>query len=76
MAEAATPDALSFRRFVDQYRARCLWFLRADYYPETATEYAEVLRHIERNGDREAFLRVAEFRRWLSPPSSETSAAS
>ena len=65
-----------FRRFVDQYRARCLWFLREDYYPRTPAEREEVLRQIAQHGDRDAFLRVAQFRTWLSQLSSETSAGS
>lgn len=65
-----------FRRFVDQYRARCLWFLREDYYPQTPAEREEVLRQIAQHGDRAAFLRVAQFRTWLSQSSSATSASS
>jgi hypothetical protein len=79
MAPSNRPPALddrAFRAFVDEYRARCLWFLRADYYPVTAAEQAEVLRLIERHGDRRALVRAAEFRQWLSRRSSATSAAS
>jgi hypothetical protein len=65
-----------FRRFVDQYRAQCLWHLRHDYYPQSPAERLEVLRQIALHGDREAFLRVAHFRAWLSPLSNATSAAS
>ena len=65
-----------FHGFVDQYRARCLWFLREDYYPRTPAEREEVLRQIAQHGDRDAFLRVAQFRTWLSQLSSETSAGS
>lgn len=25
-------------RLVDEYRARCLWFLREDYYPESVED--------------------------------------
>ncbi len=73
------PSACSdteFRRFVDQYRARCLWFLREDYYPRTLAQREDVLRRIEQHGDRDAFLRVGQFRIWLSQRSSETSAGS
>jgi hypothetical protein len=65
-----------FRRFVDEYRARCLWFLREDYYPRTLVERENVLRQIAQHGDRDAFRRVAQFRKWLSQLSSETSAGS
>lgn len=74
MAKTRTLDAEAFRRFVDAYRAQCLWFMRPDYYPETPTELAEVLRLIERHGDCRAFRQAAEFRQWLSRRSSETSA--
>ncbi|HXY38277.1 MAG TPA: hypothetical protein VEQ10_01320 [Vicinamibacteria bacterium] len=71
---AEVEDAL--RRLVDDYRARCLWFLRADYYPATAAEAQQVLDAIQRHGDRNGFQRAARIRRWLSPPSSATSADS
>lgn len=64
------------RSLVDEYRSLCLWFLREDYYPATRDEVLTVLRHIERHGDREGFKRAAALRRWLSPHSSATSAAS
>ena len=71
------PDATrALRALVDEYRDRCLWFLRRDYYPATAEEARRVLDAIDRHGDREAFQRTAEIRRWLSPPSSATSADS
>ncbi len=63
-------------RLVDQYRVRCLWFLRADYYPATLEERLRVLAYIERHGDREAFRRAARLKRWLSPDSSAPSAGS
>lgn len=61
---------------VDEYRQRCLWFLREDYYPSSLQERLRVLDYIQRHGDREAFRRAAEVRKWLSPSSSEKSAAS
>jgi hypothetical protein len=68
------PDAVD--RLVDEYRSRCLWFLRSEYYPATDTERLQVLEYIERYGDREAFRRAAEIRRWLSRTSSARSAVS
>ena len=65
-----------FRRLIDDYRSRCLWFLREDYYPETAAARRRVLQAIERHGDLQALRRVAELRAWLSRDSNETSAAS
>jgi hypothetical protein len=70
------PADTELRRLVDDYRARCLWFLREDYYPATPEERTRVLSLIERHGDHAALRRVAEVRRWLSHPSSATSAGS
>ena len=64
------------RELVDRYRAQCLWFLRADYYPQTPEEVERVCRLIERYGDLDALRRVAEVRPWLSLPSNATSAGS
>ncbi|HEY0874611.1 MAG TPA: hypothetical protein VGD94_14155 [Vicinamibacterales bacterium] len=64
------------RALVDRYRARCLWFLEADYYPRSRTEVLRVLDYLERYGDREAFSAAARLRQWLSPTSSDTSAVS
>jgi hypothetical protein len=63
-------------RLVDEYRSRCLWFLRSDYYPRTLAEILRTLGQIESNGDRAAFQRVAEIRAWLSRSSNGSSAAS
>ena len=64
------------RALIDEYRTRCLWFLRRDLYPATREEALRVLRQIERHADRDGFVRAARIRRWLSPSSSEPSAAS
>ena len=66
-----TIDAL-----VDEYRDQCLWFLRSDFYPMTCEQQLRILKYIERYGDRAAYLKVADARRWLSQSSNETSAAS
>ncbi len=71
--EAALPDV---RTLVDRYRARCLWFLKEDYYPTTRTDVLRVLDYLERYGDRDAFAAAATVRQWLSPNSSDRSAAS
>jgi hypothetical protein len=73
--EPTSPE-MEFRRLVDDYRARCLWFLREDYYPETAPERERILSLIAQHGDQQAFRRVAEVRTWLSRGSSERSAGS
>jgi hypothetical protein len=64
----------ALRVLVDEYRDRCLWYLRRDYYPETLEEGLRVLSAIERHGGVDAFRRAAEVRSWLSPPSNATSA--
>ncbi len=63
-------------RLVDEYRLRCLWFLRPDYYPSMLEERLRVLGYIERHGDLEAFRRAAGLKRCLSQSSSAPSAAS
>ncbi len=50
---------------VDEYRARCLWFLRADFYPQTEAEALRALSYIERHGDAAAFQKAATLRQWL-----------
>jgi hypothetical protein len=62
-------------RLIDEYRIRCLWFIRLDYFPTTDAERTRLLEYIERHGDREGFQRARELRRWLSQHSSEPSAA-
>ena len=67
--------AEAVNRLVDEYRHRCLWFLRDDYYPTTDDEQLRVLDYIQRYGDRSAYVRAAEVRQWLLRTSSATSAA-
>ena len=74
MSRMAGTIAESVNRLVDEYRHRCLWFLRADYYPATDAQRLQVLAYIQRHGDREAFRRAAEVRQWLSRTSSAPSA--
>jgi hypothetical protein len=75
---SATDDALvvAVDRLVDEYRDRCLWFLREDFYPDSDAGRLRVLGYIQRHGDRAAYRRAAELRRWLSRRSSERSAVS
>ena len=72
--EAAVNDAVD--RLVDEYRIRCLWFMRPDYYPATLEQRLRTLSYIEQRGDREAFQRAGELRQWFSRHSSGTSAGS
>lgn len=76
MDATATERQAELRILIDEYRAQCLWFLRQDYYPETAAERERVLELIARHGDQKALRRVAAVRIWLSRQSSETSAVS
>jgi hypothetical protein len=68
--------AAALHKLVDDYRARCLWFLREYYYPQTSAERERVLSAIAEHGDLDAFRRMAELRAWYSRPSSGTSAGS
>jgi hypothetical protein len=71
------PDTgAALRELVDEYRDRCLWFLRRDYYPATTAEAERVLDAIQRHGDRDGFRRAAQARQWLSRPSNATSVGS
>lgn len=63
-------------RLVDECRLSCLWYLRPDYYPKDDLQRDRVLERIQRNGDRAAFQKAAELRRWLSLRSSARSAVS
>ena len=52
-------------RLVETYRAKCLWFMRSNYFPSTDEERLRTLLNIERHGDRNAFVRARELREWL-----------
>jgi hypothetical protein len=67
---------VALRGLVDDYRERCLWFLRRDYYPSTPNEVQRVLDYIQRYGDRDGFRRAGEVRQCLFPPFSAASAGS
>lgn len=62
------------RILVDEYRQRCLWFLRPDYYPGTLDGVLRVLQAIETHGDAAAFRRAGALRQWFLRHSSEKSA--
>lgn len=61
---------------VDACRGDCLWFLRPDYYPRTDAERLRVLDDIQKHAGLETYRQAAELKRWLSRPSSATSAVS
>ena len=58
----------------DEYRPRCLWFLREDYHPATPADALRVLEYIERHGDVAAFRKVAPLKQWLLQNASAPSA--
>ena len=76
MIEESTDIAEAVDRLVDEYRHRCLWFLREDYYPITDDDRIRVLDRIARHGDVTAYRRASAIRQWLSRGSSAPSAAS
>ena len=55
-----------FRKLVEEYRDRSLWFLRRDYVPVTRDEILRTLELIERYGDRRGYERAEEIKTWLS----------
>jgi len=63
-------------RLIDEYRLRCLWFMKPGYYPRTDDQRIRILLSIERHGDLTAFRRAATLRQWRSQPSSDASAGS
>ncbi len=63
-------------QLVDEYRDRCLWFLRADYYPADLPDVLRTLDYIRRYGDREGFRKAGELHQWLSQDSSRPSVVS
>ncbi|MBX7246838.1 MAG: hypothetical protein K1X53_15180 [Candidatus Sumerlaeaceae bacterium] len=65
----------SVRALVDEYRTQALWYLREDFYPETAEEACRTLEAIEKHADLAAFKRAAPLRQWLSRNSNEPSVA-
>lgn len=72
------PDATeaALKALVEGNRVRCLWFLKADYYPASDAGRQRVLGYLERYGDRDTAAQAASLRQWLSQHSSEESATS
>lgn len=50
---------------VEEYRDRCLWFLKPDFSVRTPDEALQALDLIERYGDRAAYQRAEKLRQWL-----------
>jgi hypothetical protein len=51
---------------VREYRARCFWFMSEDFSPETVQSAVRALSYLERYGDKNAFIKVVELKKWLS----------
>lgn len=51
---------------VEEYRDRCLWFLRPAFLVSTRDEAVWILDLIERYGDRSAYQRAEKLKQWLS----------
>jgi hypothetical protein len=66
----------SVNALADEYRTRCLWFLRPEYYPETLEAQLRVLGYIERYGDVDGHRRASAIRNWLLHPSNAASVGS
>jgi hypothetical protein len=60
---ASTPPFVE--ALVEEYRDRCLWFLKPDYMPHTTKEILHVLDLVERYGDRSGYQRAEEIRKSL-----------
>jgi len=76
MAPASHSEiAEAVNELADQYRDRCLWFLRPDYYPASDTERLRVLDYIARHGDLAAYRRAGRLKQWLLLSTSAPSAA-
>lgn len=66
---------LAVNALVDECRISCLWYMPAEYYPASDEERWHVLDLIQQHADLPTFKRAGELKRWLSPPSSNASAA-
>lgn len=73
MEENAESVMKRVNTLIDEYRARCLWYLREDYYPQTPEDACRTLEAIEKHGDVVAFKKAAELRQWLLRNSNERS---
>lgn len=72
--DSETDVAAAIDALVDEYRVRCLWFVRPGYYPRTVHEQLRVLDAIDRYGDLAAFRRASFLRQWLSQTTNAASA--
>lgn len=59
MEGEASEAVKAVNELIDEYRTRCLWFLRPDYYPTTTEQRLRLLGYIERHGDLQAYRRAS-----------------
>jgi hypothetical protein len=64
MTQTAEQIVEEMRRLVDEYRSRCLWFIRPDYYPRTPRDILRILDYICRYGDTRAYKKALEIKKW------------
>lgn len=57
---------LAVHRLVEANRLPCLWFMRDDFLPRSASEVERALTEIENHGDRAAWIEARSIRAWLS----------
>lgn len=60
-----SPSLDEINVLVEEYRDRCLWFLKPDFTARTPAEALQALDLIERYGDRSAYQRAEKLRQWL-----------
>ena len=61
-------------QLVESYRTQCFWFMAPRFLPDDLQSALRALSYLEKYGDRKAFIRTSELRKWLSQNSSVTSA--
>ena len=75
-----SPDFETLYREINELasakRTECLWFIRTDYLPETNPERLNILKYLEKHGDRETFKKARILRDCLLQLSKEKSASS
>ena len=76
MPAVVPAEETAFRALIEEYRDRCLWFLKPGYQPATVEEALRVLDTIQRHGDVEAFKRAGALRPWVSASFSARCASS
>ena len=74
MDEATASAMRDVRALVDEYRLRCFWYSRVDYYPDSPDAAVRALEAIQRYGDLAGFKKAGALRQWLSRTSNARSA--